>query len=446
MRIALIGAGIVGVCTAYELAREGHELTVFEQRGSVAGQASFANAGLLAPELASPWPGPWMSEQHLQRLALRPPPWRLMARLDLAAWRWLLAWHRATRSSAWPAQGLAMHALARHSLERQRAWCAALKLEHEHRRGCLTLLRNDRDLVRARPGLKRLAELGARFELLDAAQCRKVEPGLVGETVPRAGIYLPDAEVGNGRQFAHELRLEAQRLGVTFRFQTAVRSLSPGRTPTLVARHVPADEPPASSFGVASPADGPPTQPQPLDDRVETFDAIVVCSGIEGDALLRAAGVRLPLRALHGYSVTAPLRHDEQHPDLGPRACVIDARHQVVISRIGQRVRVAGGVEVGGHPDRHDAVALEALYRVLHDWFPGAARVNQAQRWKGARPMLPDGLPAVGRSGAEGIWLNLGHGAHGWGLAAGSAQLIADLVAGRTPAVPAEPFSPLRLR
>ena len=148
-------------------------------------------------------------------------------------------------------------------------------------------------------------------------------------------------------------------------------------------------------------------------------------------ALLRPLGIRLPLLAVWGYSLTGLLRHDEQHLHREPRAALMDERYKVAISRLGNRVRVAGSAEIGGRLDRQNEAAHLTLDKVLDDWFPGVTRRSQAQRWKGARPMLPDGPPVLGPSGAEGVWLNLGHGGSGWALACGSARLIADSVAGR---------------
>ncbi len=149
---------------------------------------------------------------------------------------------------------------------------------------------------------------------------------------------------------------------------------------------------------------------------------------------------------MNGYSVTAPLRLDPQHPDRGPRSGVMDERFKVAVSRLGNRVRVAGSAEIGVDVDTMNPRALATLYKVLNDWFPGAAQMAQAQVWKGARPMLPDGPPVIGASGAPGVWLNLGHGSSGWALACGSARLLADRIAGRDGAIDAEGLGIERLR
>ncbi|MDO9461668.1 MAG: FAD-dependent oxidoreductase, partial [Alphaproteobacteria bacterium] len=176
------------------------------------------------------------------------------------------------------------------------------------------------------------------------------------------------------------------------------------------------------------------------------FDAIVVCAGAQANKLLTPIGLKLPLAAIHGYSVTAPLRHVDGHPDLGPRSALIDEQYKVAISRLGRRVRVAGSAEVGGLPDQFHPGALRTLYKVLDDWFPGAALAAQAQHWKGARPMLPDGPPVLGPSGAAGIWLNLGHGSSGWALACGSASVLAAALGGHEPPLDLDRLGIARLR
>lgn len=176
--------------------------------------------------------------------------------------------------------------------------------------------------------------------------------------------------------------------------------------------------------------------------RSDHFDAVAVCAAVGSDALLRPLGLRLPLYPIYGYSITLPVRRFEAHPDVGPRAALIDAHYQVTISRLGDRVRVAGISELGGRLDRLAQAPIAMLYRVLQNWFPDAAPQGQAQTWKGARPTLPDGPPAIGSAGVPGVWVNTGHGSNGWALACGSARLLADVMGGRSTAVDPPRFSP----
>lgn len=407
MRIAIIGAGIIGVTTAYELAADGHAVTVFERGSAVADGTSFANAGVVAPGYVTPWAAPGMAAKVLRQMFGRHAAVRVAPAAVLRDTAWLWRWWRACRPALHTANRGHMHRLARYSQERLDALTTRLQLDYERGQGYMVLLRGDRELAAARGGLKLLAELGVAFELVDAERARALEPGLNPAAPLRAAIHLPHDGVGNCRQFAHLLKAQAQRLGAEFRFQQPVRALHAGTPATLEL------------------ADGP-----------QRFDAAVVCAGVDAGALLAPLGLRLPLLPVWGYSLTAPLREHDHAAQTGPRSALMDERYKVAISRLGRRVRVAGSAEIGGRADQFHPGAMATLHRVLDDWFPGAAQLAQAQRWKGARPMLPDGPPVIGPSGRDGIWLNLGHGSSGWALSAGSARALADRIAGRAPAIP----------
>jgi D-amino-acid dehydrogenase len=443
MKVAVVGAGVVGVTTAYELAADGHEVTVFECRGSVAAEASFANAGLVAPGCITPWAAP---RTLLRTLLDRDAPVR--SSMSLAALAWLWRWSGAAGARSGRANRARMQRLAHFSRERLQRLTLDLKLDCERSDGCLVLLRSSAEQSRIEPGLAVLSQTGTRFETLGADQCRVVEPGLSAETALHAGIYLPDDGVGNCRQFAVLMRSEAQRLGVRFRFHTPVSKIVAGRKPQLVHMH----QPPADSNQLSVLAadsvhhEAQDTQPMAARPVAEDFDAVIVCAALGSAPLLRPLGLTLPLQSVFGYSITAPLRRHDAHPDQGPRSAVLDERHQVAISRLGARVRVAGGAEIGGRPDRFHAGTIATLYKVLHDWFPAGAHVSQAQRWKGARAVLPDGPPLLGASGVSGVWLNLGHGDNGWALACGSARLLADALAGRTAVIDLEKLGVQRLK
>jgi D-amino-acid dehydrogenase len=413
MRVAVIGAGIIGVTTAFELAQDGHAVTVFERRGSVAEETSFANAGVVAPGYVTPWAAPGMPAKVLKHLLSRHAPVRLAWPMAPGQLGWLWRWWRACRAPVFAANRAQMYRLARYSQQRLHTLTHALALGHEQASGYLVLLRTAQELTGARGSLQLLAELGIVFHLVDGARARQVEPGLNPSAPLHAAVHLPTDEVGNCRQFAQAMRAEAQRLGAVFQFQRTVLAVSPGTAPVVQHR----------ATGGTGPAQSDP------------FDAVVVCAALGSAALLRPLGLRLPLLAVHGFSLTAPLRRIEGHPHLGPRAGVMDEKFKVAISRLGQRVRVAGSAELGGRLDTMAPAALNTLHKVLDDWYPGSVQLTEAQHWKGARPMLPDGPPVLGASGAPGVWLNLGHGSSGWALSCGSARVLADQLAGRAPAL-----------
>jgi D-amino-acid dehydrogenase len=422
MRIAVIGAGIVGVTSAYELAADGHEVVVFERHAAVASETSFANAGVVSPGYVTPWAAPGMPLKVLRHLLGRHAPVRFGGAGVLRLLPWLWRWWRACRPAAYRANRARLYGLARYSSQRLQHLTDALGLEYEQARGVLVLLRGARELAQAQAGLRMLAELQVDFALLDGDQCRTLEPGLNPQAPLHAGISLPQDEVGNCRHFAQLLKAQAQQRGARFLFQHEVLSVTPGTAPALHSRDLAA--------GSAEPA------------REQRFDAVLVCSGHRCNQLLAPLGLALPVAPVYGYSVTAPLSAIDHAPLPGPRGAVMDEQFKVAISRLGQRIRVAGSAELGGRPARMSPAALATLYKVLDDWFPGAARLSQASPWKGARPMLPDGPPLLGASRSPGIWLNLGHGSSGWALACGSARVVADLLVARPPEIDVSGLQP----
>jgi D-amino-acid dehydrogenase len=447
MKIAVIGAGIVGTATAYELAQDGHDVSVIERHSSVASEASFAHAGLSGVGAVLPWAAPGLpGEAGVGLVSGQTLIDKLRAPLDGQRRRWLWRYWRAGRAETASQRQADLLRLARYSGERQAALRERLRLDDEHTKGLLVLLRTDNDVERAGRTLKILRELGIGVRELDAAGCLALEPGLNRDQRLAGGLHLPDDTAGNGRQFAHLLRDAAERAGVEFRFGSVAREMFSGDSQGLRLRL----EQLALTTGFAVShvaARGERGVPTPLARRVraaaryldpvseEDFDAIVIAGGAAAAQWLAVLGVRVPLLPVHGYSLTAPLRA----PERGPRAAVVDAQYRAVITRVGQRVRVSCGAELAGSPERHRRAAIDRLYALLGDWFPGCAHLARPQLWKGTRALLPDGPPLIGASPRPGVWLNLGHGSGG-ALACGSARLLADQISGREPALDAAGF------
>lgn len=422
MRIAIVGAGIIGVTTAYELAIDGHEVVVFERHGAAALGSSFANAGVVAPGYVTPWAAPGMPGKVARYLFSRHAPVRVSWPVGLDEIRWMSQWRDACRLETYLANRARMQRLAFYSRGRLREITEHLQLEYDRADGYMVLLRAEKDRLLVQPGLQVLRDAGVKFREIGADEVRKLEPAINPDTKFLGAVHLPDDEVGNCRQFALLLKNEAQALGVHFEFNATVYPLDPADPTRLRAIQ--------------------PDMGKPQEGR---FDAVIVCGGLESAALLRPLGLRIPLVAVHGYSISAPIRE----PLNAPRSGLMDERYKVAISRLGNRVRVAGSAEIGGAPDRKRASAIQTLYKVLHDWFPGAAQLANTgaavQEWKGARPMLPDGPPLIGATGIPGVWINLGHGSSGWALSCGSARIVADLMAGRPPEVDIEGLGVERL-
>lgn len=408
MKIAVIGAGIIGITTAYELACDGHEVTVLEKTGAAAESASFANAGLVAPSGTLPlsmpaWPA--TSALHFFR-ALSQLTWkRTISRQEM---RWLWKWGHAGKSDAFLANRDCLQQLYAYSQERMHQVAATAQLEYERSTGQLLLIPSEAAHKTLQPHLVALKEAGVAFQEMQPADAKKIEPALHGTETCHLAVYFPNDEVGNCRQYALLLKSEAQKMGVQFAFNTTVTRIE--TTPTLAV----------SIHG---------------DPTARTFDSVVVCTGGPSHPVLAPLKIRIPVASVSGYSLSAPIRE----PLNAPRSAVMDAHSGIVIARLGNRIRVSGGAELGGDPATHDAKVVQSLYKALQSYFPGAAHYpSGTQIWKGARNVTFDGLPVLGASEIPGVWLNVGHGSNGWGLSSGAARVLADLIAKKSPAIDTE--------
>jgi D-amino-acid dehydrogenase len=411
MKVAVIGAGIIGITTAYELAVDGHEVTVFERRSAAAEETSFANAGVVAPGSVTPWAAPGMPGKVLGNLLSRHAAVKLSLPLSGGDLIWMWKWWRACKLESYLTNRKRLQRLAFYSRERLHHLTTELQLDYDRSPGYTVLLRSDKDSRMVQPGLQVLREAGVAFSEIDADSVRKIEPAINPDTEFLGGIHLPDDEVANCRQFALLLKNVARHQGVKFEFNTTVEQLNRSQAASV------------RIAGVNTP---------------RQFDRVVMCAGIASAALLKPLGLKIPMAAVYGYSISAPIRE----PLNAPRSALMDERYKVAISRLGNRVRVAGSAEIGGSLNKHRASSVRTLYKVLHDWFPGAAQNANTgasvQVWKGARPMLPDGPPIIGDSGIPGLWLNLGHGSSGWALSCGSARALADTLAGKSAGIDME--------
>lgn len=414
MKIAVIGAGIVGITTAYELARDGHDVTVFERTNAAAEGASFANTGIMSASMTSPWSIPAWSKpsafhlfKTLQTVTLK----KGVTRQDL---QWLWSWGKTAGSPHDAPHRKAAHALATHSQSHMHLIAKEAALEFQRGEGHLLAVPTEASYHTLLPTISVLKANDVSFSELTPSEAIKIEPSLGLSEPIHCAIHLPHDRVGNCRQFALLLRTEAQKYGVQFHFGTEVTEIAAQSHPSLVLR------------GSTDPL---------------AFDGIAVCTGEPNGWLNKRMKIRLPMAAVHGYSVSAAIRE----PLNAPRASVMDVDTHIVMARMGNRLRISGGAELGGIPRSNDNATIQTLFRTLHRYFPGAIQYPAGtQIWKGARILTGDGLPLIGASEAPGIWFNLAHGGNGWGNACGSARLLADLISRKKSDIDAAPFNPSR--
>ncbi|VCU71991.1 D-amino acid dehydrogenase small subunit [Pigmentiphaga humi] len=410
MHVIVIGAGIVGVCTAYWLNRHGMQVTVLDRRSGIAQEASFGSAGLAAADHAAPWACPGMPRHLASYMFKAEQPAMLRPAMDPRHWGWLRAWLRQCQAERYAGNLGAMQRLARYS----RTCFAELQerhgFEYERRNGTVQLLRSQRDVERSKPARQLMQEHGIPHQLLTPEQAIALDPHLRDASrvgTPLAGaIYYPGDDSGNCPLYARLLAAECERNGVVFRFNAMAR-------PTQDIR--------GAVAGV-----------QLHDGQALAAQAVVMANGSDATAMLVKLGVRAPLLSITGHAATVPLRDDA----IGPRRAFIDQAYGVSFTPLGHRLRIASTTDLGGRrPGTHDK-ARRTLARAARDWLPGVLDFSRATWWSGACATTPDGPPILGRTRLPGLYLNIGHGAHGWGMAPGAGRIVADAVAGREPGEP----------
>ena len=418
MQVAVIGGGIIGVNSAYFLAEAGHEVVVIERHGNVAEQASFGSAGLTAPGAVSHWSActaaSAMQRNFIASMLQSAAPLRLLRRLRGTRSRWLQRWLAESTAERFCLHLEHMQRLAHYSHHVLRSVQQRHAFSYEQTRGFLHLYRTERALQQAQPLLALLAENARPHQVIDAASARLIEPAL-SPLMPLAGaVFLPDNEAGNCPLFAKQLKHEAQLLGVTFHCNSTVQAMQPD--------------------GARIALD--------IDERRFHADAVVLAAGVDSARLLARLGMHLPLQPVKAYAATATIRNF----DAAPKAALGDTANSTIITRLGDRMRISGIAEPGIDAMRFEDAAFNTLRKSAEAWFPDAANYNKAQLWQGTRNLLPDGVPMLGLTQVANVYVNIGHGAHSWAMAAGSGKVIADLVSGRTPDIDLDGFGLARYR
>lgn len=411
MKIVILGAGVVGVTTAYYLARAGADVEVVDRQPGVALETSRANAGQVSPGYSTPWAAPGIPLKALKWLCQRHAPLALRADGSLHQLRWIAAMLRNCTAGRYALNKSRMMRLAEYSRDCLRELRAQTGLAYEQRcGGTLQVFRTQAQLDAVARDTAVLRECGVPFELLDRAGLAVVEPALARAGAALVGgLRLPNDETGDCHLFTSGLAALARTLGVRFRFGTSVRALQ----------------------AVGDAVDG-----IVLDDGLLRADRYVLACGSYSRALLAPLGLEIPVYPVKGYSLTVPLLD----PALAPVSTVLDETYKVALTRFDARIRVGGMAELGGFDLRLDPRRRATLERVTRELFPGGD-LAAAEFWTGLRPMTPDGTPIVGPTRYGNLFLNTGHGTLGWTMACGSGRLLADQIAGRRPAIDPEGLS-----
>ncbi|MDY0885867.1 D-amino acid dehydrogenase [Dongia soli] len=415
MHVIIMGAGLMGVTTAYYLAREGHQVTVVDRRTAVAQETSFANAGLLTPGHAAAWASPRAPMILLQSLWRKDTSLRYRLKLDPSMWAWtlqFLANCTAERNRANTLIKLRLCLHSQHETDRVTretgiAWDRTSK-------GALYLHRNKGQMQAAQSNFAMMHDEGIKLRTLSMEDVVALEPALAPSKDKLVGaIYVESDESGDARKFTEALADICRGLGVTFRLNERIDRIA------------------GNSDGIT----GVQSQLGELKG-----DAYVLALGSYSPQLVRPLGLKLPVYPVKGYSVTVPLREAAAAPTIGG----VDEQNLVAFSRLGNRMRLTGTADFCGYDTEFEAHHFTHMLKVARELFPQGGAYDQPDYWACLRPMTPDGPPIIGRSAIPNLWLNTGQGHMGWTMACGSSQILSDLMANRKPAIDPGGFRPDR--
>ena len=408
MKVLVLGGGVIGVTSAYYLAKSGHEVTVVDRQPSAAQETSFANAGEVSPGYSSPWAGPGVPVKAIKWLLMRHGPLVVWPKLDPAMWIWLMKMLRNCTAARYAVNKSRMIPIAEYSRDCLRSLRTDIGIQYDERsQGTLQLFRKQAQLDGTAGDIEVLKQYGVPYQVLDRAGCVAAEPALA-EVKHKfvGGLRLPQDETGDCQMFTEALAAKAAELGVKFIFNTAIRNLV---------------------------ADGARVSGVVTSAGLLTADAYVVALGSWSPYLLGPIGVSVPVYAVKGYSITVRIKD----PDAAPVSTVMDESYKVAITRLGGRIRVGGTAEISGYSNRLDTARQATLDHSLTDLFPRGGDLTEANFWCGLRPMTPDGPPVIGATRYSNLHLNTGHGTLGWTMACGSGRVMADLLSGRKPEIDA---------
>jgi len=402
MHVAVLGSGVIGTSIAYYLARAGHQVTVVDRQPGPALETSYANAGEVSPGYSAPWAGPGVPIKAIKWLLMKHRPLVIWPLLDRALWRWGWSTLMNCTERAYRRNKGRMVPIAEYSRDCLKSLRAELGIAYDERtQGTLQLFRTQKQLDGIGRDVEILREYGVPFEVLDRDGLCRVEPALAHTREKFVGaLRLPNDETGDCFKFTQRLAALAAQHGASFRFGTTLNGFTVENGRISAVR---------SSIG-----------------PVEA-DAFVCALGSYSPLLLKPLGIDLPVCPVKGYSITVPIT-DAAH---APESTVMDETHKVAVTRLGDRIRVGGTAELAGYDLALRAPRRRTLEHVVTDLFPRGGDVSRAEFWCGLRPMTPDGTPVLGPTRYANLYLATGHGTLGWTMAAGTGQLMADLISGR---------------
>jgi D-amino-acid dehydrogenase len=406
MKVLVLGGGVIGATAAYELAGEGHQVTLIERQPGPALETSYANAGEVSPGYSAPWAGPGVPLKAVKWLLMQHRPLVIRPHFDWHLVSWVLAMLRNCTAARYELNKSRMVRLAEYSRDCMVALRAATGIQYDERmQGTLQLFRTQKQLDGTASDTAILDRYGVAYQLLSRAGCIEHEPALARVRDKFVGgLRLPGDETGDCFKFTNRMAEMATERGAKLRFGIHIQSLlTDGKRITGIV----------------------------TDQGRLQADAYLLALGSYSPKLLAPLGIEIPVYPVKGYSITVPIT------DAGaaPESTVMDETHKVAVTRLGDRIRVGGTAELAGYNLQLHEARRRTLMHVLGDLFPDGGDLARTEFWCGLRPMTPDGTPIVGGTELPNLYLATGHGTLGWTMAAGTARVIADLIGGRQPAI-----------
>jgi D-amino-acid dehydrogenase len=411
LKIVVLGAGVVGVASAWYLSEAGHEVTVVDRQAEAGRETSYANGGQISAGHAEPWARPDVLPKIFRWLGRENAPLLFRPRASLAQWEWGLRFLIECLPGRFERNTRALAGLALYSRECLSALRDDTGIEYRSvRRGILHFCTDEREFEALARHAEAMRRLGIARQVKSGAECVALEPALRQSTVRIVGgVHTPQDESGDAYEFTRELAFRAQARGVKFRYGETVRAIeASGDRVTGVA-----------TLGGAA-------------GRIEG-DIYVVALGSFSPLVCLPLGVRMPVYPLKGYSITIPLAAEQA--DAAPSISLTDEARKIVITRLGDRLRSAGTAELGGYDTEVNTVRCGAILERVRALFPSIVPAAEVTYWAGLRPATPNNVPLIGCTRLRNLYLNTGHGTLGWTLACGSGRALADLVSGRRPEV-----------
>lgn len=413
MKIMVLGAGIIGTASAWYLSKAGHEVTVIERQPGSAQETSFANGGQISVSHAEPWANPAAPLKILKWLGKEDAPLLYRFRPEWLQWRWGLQFLRECTPTRTARNIREIVAIAEYSRLSLKALRSELQLDYDHlNAGILHFYTDQKDFEESLPAAKLMRELGCPRESISADEVVRIEPALAAsrDKIVGGDFTATDAS-GDIFKFTRGLEKHCVNAGVKFCYDTTVTRLL------------------HSGTGAAARVTGVEVINAEGRHQVLHADAFVMAMGSFSTPLLKPLGINLLIYPGKGYSAT----YEVTRPELAPQVSLTDDGYKLVVSRLGNRLRVAGTCELNGYTRELNSTRCEAITRRTQELFPNACDYNHPIYWTGLRPLTPSNVPYIGQSAVSNLYLNTGHGTLGWTMGCGSGRALADLISGRQP-------------